>query len=139
MQPHKNNFAWMSISILLAGSLTFTTLALAKPGRRSPSDPQADDTGKNLPTAHKDSNRADQQSHAASDVELAKKIRQSIMQDKSLSTYGHNVKVITNGGIVHLKGPVRSPEEKDSIGTKAAAIAGAENVKNDLTLQAGRK
>ena len=38
--------------------------------------------------------------------------------DKSLSTYGHNVKIITKDGSVTLKGPVRSEEEKQAIATE---------------------
>ncbi len=50
------------------------------------------------------SNTADQQSEATSDRMLTKKIRQSLVADKSLSTYGHNVKIITKDGMVTLKG-----------------------------------
>ena len=57
-------------------------------------------------------NTAEQQSEATSDRMLTKKIRQSIVADKSLSTYAHNVKVISQDGVVTLKGPVRSEEEK---------------------------
>jgi osmotically-inducible protein OsmY len=44
------------------------------------------------------------------------------------------VKVITQGGTVTLKGPVRSDEEKKSIEEKATSVAGATNVKNELTI-----
>jgi len=37
---------------------------------------------------------------------------------------------------VTLKGPVRSDEEKKAIEDKAAAVAGASNVKNELTIVA---
>ena len=40
------------------------------------------------------------------------KIRQSLISDKSLSTYAHNVKVIVQDGQVTLKGPVRSKDER---------------------------
>jgi hyperosmotically inducible periplasmic protein len=96
---------------------------------------QPDNTKKNLPTNHRDANRADQQSDTSSDVELTRKIRQAVSQDKTLSTYAHNVKIITRDGIVHLKGPVRSQAEKDSVEAKASDIAGASNVKNELTIK----
>ena len=54
------------------------------------------------------------------------------MKDKSLSTYAHNIKIITQDGKVTLKGPVRSEEEKASIESKAVAIAGQNNVTNQL-------
>lgn len=67
---------------------------------------------------------ADQQKNNAADRDLSKKIRQSIMSDKSLSTYAHNVKVISRNGLVTLKGPVRSEDEKSSIEAKALEVVG---------------
>src|SRR5690349_11633540 len=78
---------------------------------------------------------ADQAKNNASDRDTMQKIRQAIMDDKSLSTYAHNVKVISKGGKVTLKGPVRSDEEKRSIEAKAEEVAGKGNVVNDLTVK----
>ncbi len=79
---------------------------------------------------------ADQQKETAEDRELAQKIRKSIVDDKSLSSYGHNVKVIVRNGMVTLKGPVQSEDEKKNIGAKAADVAGgAAKVQNDLTVK----
>ena len=75
---------------------------------------------------------ADQQKQNSSDIELTRQIRSSITKDKSLSTYAHNVKIISQDGIVTLKGPVRSEQEKNVIESKAAEVAGASNVKNQL-------
>ena len=77
---------------------------------------------------------ADQQKDNASDRDLAKQIRQSFVHDKSLSTYAHNVKVIAQGGKVTLKGPVHSQDEKNALGAKAAEVAGASNVDNQLDI-----
>jgi len=57
---------------------------------------------------------ADQQKETAADRDLTKRIRQSVVGDKSLSTYAHNVKIVTRGGQVTLKGPVNSETEKPS-------------------------
>jgi osmotically-inducible protein OsmY len=77
---------------------------------------------------------ADQQSESAADRDLAKKIRQSVVGDKSLSTYAHNVKIVARDGQVTLKGPVRSEAEKTSVATKATEIAGAGKVSNEMTV-----
>jgi osmotically-inducible protein OsmY len=74
----------------------------------------------------------------ASDREIMQKIRKSVVEDKSLSTYAHNVKIIAQAGKVTLKGPVRSEEEKRSVEQKATDIAGAGNVTNELTIKAAR-
>jgi hyperosmotically inducible protein len=70
----------------------------------------------------------------AADRDLAAKVRKAITDDKTLSTYAHNVKVIAHDGMVTLKGPVRSAEEKSSIEAKAAEVAGAGKVTNELTV-----
>ena len=82
------------------------------------------------------SETADQQSSASSDLMLTKKIRQELIADKSLSTYGHNVKIIAQNGMVTLKGPVHSEEEKQTIASKAAEVAGSpEKVNNQRSLK----
>jgi osmotically-inducible protein OsmY len=68
---------------------------------------------------------ADQQKNNGSDLDLTKNIRRSIMEDKSLSTDAHNVKVISQDGTVTLKGPVKSEAEKSAIVSKAVSIAGS--------------
>ena len=78
---------------------------------------------------------ADNQKESAADRELAKKIRKSIAGDSSLSTYAHNVKIIVRDGMVTLKGPVRSDDEKNAVGAKANEIAGADKVQNELTVK----
>ena len=79
---------------------------------------------------------ADQQKENRSDREMAKKIRQSIMADKSLSSYAHNVKIISQNGTVTLKGPVKSEDEKTSVMSKAVAVAGsADKVTDQITVK----
>ncbi len=77
---------------------------------------------------------ADQQKENASDRELTQKIRKSLMADKSLSTYAHNVKVVAQGGQVTLKGPVRTEEEKRNVEAKAVEVAGAGHVVNQISI-----
>jgi hyperosmotically inducible protein len=81
---------------------------------------------------------ADSQSNASADIDLTKRIRQSVMADKALSTYAHNVKIVTSGGHVTLNGVVRSDAEKNSIEMKAAEIAGHDKVTNDLKVAPGK-
>jgi len=57
------------------------------------------------------------------------------MDDKSLSTYAHNVKIVSQHGKVTLKGPVRSEEEKKTVEDKATEVAGAGNVTNQMTVK----
>jgi len=76
---------------------------------------------------------ADQQKENQTDRELARQIRRAITQDKSLSSYAHNVKIIAQGGTVTLKGPVKSEEEKAAIEKKATEVmGGTAKVQNEL-------
>ena len=81
------------------------------------------------------SKTADQQKNKASDRELTAKIRRAVIADKSLSTYGHNVKIIVTGGAVTLKGPVHSDAEKQNISAKAADVVGQDKVTNEMTVK----
>jgi osmotically-inducible protein OsmY len=96
-----------------------------------PSSTAPDNSSRNK----KQDKTAESQKENASDRELTQKIRQSIVSDKSLSTYAHNVKIITQGGQVTLKGPVRNESEKETIASKAADVAGTGKVNNQLTVK----
>jgi len=75
---------------------------------------------------------ADQSKNNKADRELAAKIRESIVADKSLSTTAHNVKIIAQDGSITLRGKVKSDEEKKAVEDKATELAGAGKVTNDL-------
>jgi hyperosmotically inducible protein len=77
---------------------------------------------------------ADQQKMNSSDRTITQQIRKAIHEDNSLSTYAHNIKVVTQEGKVTLRGPVRSDDEKSNIEAKAVAVAGKDNVTDQLTI-----
>ena len=78
---------------------------------------------------------ADSQTNAKSDRLTTQKIRKAIMADKDLSTYAHNVKIITVDGAVTLKGPVQSEEEKQKVASEAASVVNADKITNELTVK----
>jgi hyperosmotically inducible protein len=78
---------------------------------------------------------ADNQSNATADRQTTANIRKAIIADKNLSTYAHNVKIITSNGAVTLKGPVKSEDEKQQIATDAASVVSADKITNDLTVK----
>jgi osmotically-inducible protein OsmY len=118
---------------LLAGFAIFVVSAIAQEPAPSP---QADNTKMNKRDRKSSEPTADQAKNNTSDRETMRKIRRALMDDKSLSTYGHNVKIISQGGHVTLKGPVTSDDEKTAIESKAKEIAGADNVSSDLMVKA---
>jgi hyperosmotically inducible periplasmic protein len=121
-------YLWTVVpSLLFAGSV------LAGPIQQE-QQPAPDNTKTNQGDASKNAKTADQQKMNPADRETTKKIRSALMDDKSLSTYAHNIKIITTDGMVTLKGPVRSEDEKSAIEAKARQIAGDSNVTNNLTV-----
>lgn len=117
--------------VLLAGALAMdarmTVQAMPQDTQQPAPDNSKANQNDNGPTADQQkTNRADQQ--------ITKKIRMAIHNDNSLSTYGHNVKVITQDGKVTLRGPVRSDDEKTNIEAKAVAVAGEGNVDNQINV-----
>ena len=123
-------FLFSGASLLLGVSL----LAAPLPGQSQDNtqQPAPDNSKTNKRDRDKASPTADQQKMNPKDRELTRKIRAALHQDKSLSTYGHNVKIVTQDGRVTLRGPVRSDEEKVAIESKATEVAGAGNVTNEL-------
>jgi hyperosmotically inducible protein len=112
-------------------SVTFSVALMAAPVHRFQDAQQTapDNTKKNQdqtpPTA-------DQQKMNSSDRAITQKIRKAIHEDKSLSNYAHNIKIISQDGKVTLRGPVRSEDEKSNLQAKAVVVAGADNVSNQL-------
>ena len=77
---------------------------------------------------------ADQQAMNKADRQLTQQIRKAIVDDKSLSTYAHNVKIISQNGNVTLRGPVRDEDEKAAIEAKTKSVAGVSAVDDQLTV-----
>jgi hyperosmotically inducible periplasmic protein len=119
--------------MLPLGSLLLSASLLAAPAVRhqDPQQPAPDNTKTNKDQAPP---TADQQKMNPADRAITQKIRKSIHDDANLSTYAHNIKIITQDGKVTLRGPVRSEEEKSALQAKAEEVAGAENVTNKLRI-----
>jgi osmotically-inducible protein OsmY len=93
----------------------------------------ADNTKTNQRDRNPNEPTADQQKENSSDRALAQQVRRALVKDKSLSTYAHNIKVIAQDGVVTLKGPVHSDQEKQAIEAKAAeAAGGADKIKSEI-------
>jgi hyperosmotically inducible periplasmic protein len=119
--------------LLPLGSLVFCVSLMAAPIPQYQNNQQTapDNTKKNKdqtpPTA-------DQQKMNPADRAITQKIRKAVHDDNSLSTYAHNVKIVTQDGKVTLRGPVRSEDEKNNLQAKAVTVAGQENVINQLEI-----
>ena len=117
--------------LLFLGSfaLSASLLAPPTPGNQDPQQTAPDNTKRNRDQNDK---TADQQKMNSTDRTITQKIRKAIHEDKNLSTYAHNIKIITQDGKVTLRGPVKSEEEKSNLQAKAVEVAGQDNVTNEL-------
>ena len=119
-----------TVAILLLSSMLGAPHVIAQtPSTVAPDNAKSNKVDKSNATA-----TADAQTNNATDLDLTKRIRQSIMADKSLSTYAHNIKIVTVNGSVTLNGVVRSDDEKAAVEMKAANIAGKNKVTNELKI-----
>ena len=75
---------------------------------------------------------ATDQAENQNDRTITQSIRKAIVSDDALSTDAQNVKIITANGMVTLRGPVNTEQEKKSIADKAQQIAGVTRVDNQL-------
>ena len=78
---------------------------------------------------------ADKQSQSNADLAITRQIRREVVKDKSLSLSAHNCKIITQQGLVTLRGEVKTDAERATIGDIAAKVAGAGKVTNSLTVK----
>lgn len=66
------------------------------------------------------------------DIKVLAAIRRAIVQDKTISTYGHNVKILVKDGKATLRGPVADDAESKRIGDLASKTEGVTKVDNQL-------
>ena len=118
-------------SLILVGML-ITTLSA---GAAFAGDYDADNTGKNTRDRDDQAMTSGDQGGSAADREVTANIRKAVVSDDSLSTNAHNVKIITQNGVVTLRGPVKSAAEKASVAAKARQVAGVKRVDDQLEIE----
>jgi osmotically-inducible protein OsmY len=127
----------MSLLRYLLVAIAATTLLCVSPAgvprllAQSPSAQAPDNSGQNKNRT----DTADNQSSSKEDRQITAKVRKVIVDDKDLSTYAHNVKVITLHGEVTLKGPVQTEEEKQKVASLASTVVSPDKIVNSLTVK----
>jgi hyperosmotically inducible periplasmic protein len=122
----------LAVTLLTCGSFAHFAQA-ADPSSPAPAVQTApDNTGRNVRDRSSAARTSGDQSERKADRTLTQRIRQAVVKDKSLSTTAHNIKIITANGVVTLRGPVNSEQERDKIVAKAQQIAGDKQVENHL-------
>jgi hyperosmotically inducible periplasmic protein len=91
-----------------------------------------DNTKSNREDPSNQNHTADDQRSNESDLKITQQIRRSVMADKGLSTYAHNIKIVSVNGTVTLNGVVHGEAEKAQIAQKAAEVVGRDHVVNEI-------
>ncbi len=123
--PNKFILALASVAAL---SLTALAADDAKTG--------ADNSKKNERDRNGQTKTSGDQSNSPEDLKVTQSIRQAVVKDSGLTMTAKNVKIITTGGVVTLRGPVNNAEEKAKIEQLAKASAGSMKVDNQLEVKA---
>jgi hyperosmotically inducible periplasmic protein len=108
-----------------------------KPNNPPQSEQDFDNTGTNTRDRDSVTKTPLDQSESEADRTITQKIRQAIISDDSLSTNAKNIKIITINGVVTLRGPVSSSQEKDVIARKLDNVQGIVKVDNQLEVTRG--
>ena len=101
-------------------------------GTRTATNTPADNTDKNERDRNGATLTAGDQGGSEADRTVTQQIRQGVMDQSALSTTGKNVKIITVDGVVTLRGPVKTEQEKATIASIAQHVKGVTRVDNQL-------
>jgi hyperosmotically inducible protein len=95
----------------------------------------ADNTGRNARDAEGNTLTPMDQGESEADRTITQQIRKAVVDHDTLSTNAKNVKIITQNGVVTLRGPVKSPEEKAAIAGVAQKTGGVKRVDNQIEIE----
>jgi osmotically-inducible protein OsmY len=119
--------------------IAMTALSLAACEEKktdAPAKTDADNTKQNERDRSDSTMKPGDQKENSADLGITQTIRQDIVKSDGLSMDAKNVKVVTAEGVVTLRGPVKSEEEKTQIEKIAAAATGVKRVDNQLEVKA---
>jgi osmotically-inducible protein OsmY len=108
---------------------------LQAPGMHGQSGPDANNTGMNDRDKTGATVTPQDQSNNESDRKLLSRVRSAIVDDKMLSSAAHNVKMLVEDGVVTLRGPVASVNEKATVEKLARNVVGVVRVDNLLDVK----
>jgi hyperosmotically inducible periplasmic protein len=117
------------LSVICISALAVTALG---------QETKPDNSAQNVRDRSGETKTSGSQSNSSDDIKLSAAIRRAIVKDDSLTMTAKNVKIITEGGTVTLRGPVQSAEEKSKIEQLAASAASGAKIDNQLEVKETR-
>jgi hyperosmotically inducible periplasmic protein len=94
----------------------------------------ADNTQVNLRDRQPSALTPGDQGSSEFDRTITQHVRQGVVKDDELTMSAKNVKIITQEGVVTLRGPVKTDKEKAAIAGIAQRVAGVRRVDNQLEI-----
>ena len=107
------------------------TLAVAAVAQQT----KPDNSAKNVRDRSGESQTSGSQSNTSEDTKTTAAVRRAIVKERSLTVMAKNIKIITEGGTVTLRGPVKSAAEKMKIGQLAMSAASGAKIDNQLEIK----
>jgi hyperosmotically inducible periplasmic protein len=126
-------FVLVCASALAADRPTDSTTTT--PSAQGQATPRADNTGINVRDKSGETKTPQKQTNSEADRKLLAAVRRAVGDDKTLSKSAHNVKIVTKDGVVTLRGPVTSVDEKSKVEKIAQQVAGVASVENQLDVK----
>ncbi len=129
------------ISLSLLGLCLLALPAVAQEKKTTsptPAATAADNTAKNERDRSGDTKTSGDQSNSAEDIKLTADIRRAVVGDGSLSMTAKNIKIISANGMVTLRGPVKTAQEKAQIEKLARKAAGKAKIENQLEVKGAK-
>ena len=121
--------------LTLTATLLALTLSFANAEEKKAN---ADNTDRNKQDQSGKTRTPMDQSNDPADIKVVATIRKMVVTDKSLSATAENCKIITAGGMVPLRGPVNTAEEKTTIEAHAVMSSAKDKVNNQLEVKAAK-
>jgi osmotically-inducible protein OsmY len=130
----KRTISLVLLALLAAGCERDVSAPASAETKREPAavNAPADNTDKNERDQHVAALTPGDQGGSEADRTVTQKVRQGVVDIEGLSVNGKNVKIITQDGVVTLRGPVKTDKEKADIAAIAKSVAGVKSVDNQL-------
>ena len=112
-----------------------TALAGALPAFAADEPKDADNTGRNVRDRDDRAKTPMDQGGSEGDRTITAEIRKQITDSDALSMNAKNVKIITQDGVVTLRGPVKTAQEKTTVAGIARKASGVKRVEDQLEVE----
>jgi hyperosmotically inducible periplasmic protein len=96
----------------------------------------ADNTARNARDSSGKTVTPTDQSENEGDRAITQRVRKAVVDNDALSTNAHNVKIVTANGVVTLRGPVATAQEKNTVVAAAQMTPGVKRVDDQLEVKA---